>query len=882
MKYLIRFIFCLSFFAGLAGECFSQNIRAVWMYDFDTWKNDPNFGNRIFNVSALKFNQIYLGVLSDQLTVPAYRDKMIAFVTQAKSQGLTVHATTLQNPHFTFDTPAYPQHGEALNRVQAILNYNIANASAAFAGIHIDVEPHILTEANHTGHDHDFWTLISEGPDPVLTETTKTRRAGIMAQFKTLLQRIRNEKINPHNNAHPDVAFSSTVGWWYNEKSNGMPNGYLPSGATELTAYLDYIVPMVYSGGVGETAADIISRVDDEIQTAQAPTIVGISVESLMNFTGGVKTVIDDLETEFGSDPAFLGTSVFKYADLQDPLPVEYKVSSITNTSGLGVTNFEPEPYSYNFIAPLRSELLCKNNHLGTTPVTNLSSTVPATTYEDEMGTITTNASIGTNDRVWLIAEESIVLTEGFQATADNFFVAEMKNELDFCTDPDDYTPNTFVNRFFTSIYGPRMTSSGGDITRPYDFHRGEDIVDKAFPGAFKPDIICICDGIVHEVFDENDLPPGSNIENAPPDEGRSVTVKCDSTFKGNNFGNIYTAYRHLSAIEPGLTEGVTIRKGDLIGKMGSSGSPSPTGGHLHFSVQKDVAGELINVHPMRVFNNAINHHLNLSIDDEPTGTEEEKKKKRVNLFLLDYQNGSAIVDENWAIFRVAVPYNKVAIRAILIRNGSYSQKADFEEISETRDGNNAWLDDPVVGDLKLFPLPFVRAGTPSYTPHGRYNDIKDDLCNMEVNDDDDVCDHPAIDYPIENEGIFSASAYVLDIKAKGLDQYFDPFDFEVDVLDVWGNGVRGTLSTPPPIPLVAAPHPPTTELTGLENTILENPSFSMQVFPNPTADDEAYVVINNPEKQEWELSVTNLSGQVLMPGWFHKAVCAIRWTFVR
>jgi len=45
--------------------------------------------------------------------------------------------------------------------------------------------------------------------------------------------------------------------------------------------------------------------------------------------------------------------------------------------------------------------------------------------------------------------------------------------------------------------------------------------------------------------------------------------------------------YAHLSGYAPGLKEGVRLRKGDLVGYVGSTGDASPEAPHLHFAIFK-------------------------------------------------------------------------------------------------------------------------------------------------------------------------------------------------------------------------------------------------------------------------------------------------------
>ena len=50
--------------------------------------------------------------------------------------------------------------------------------------------------------------------------------------------------------------------------------------------------------------------------------------------------------------------------------------------------------------------------------------------------------------------------------------------------------------------------------------------------------------------------------------------------------------YAHLQAYAPGLREGQSVKQGDAIGTVGSTGNANPDGPHLHFAINKMAQGE--------------------------------------------------------------------------------------------------------------------------------------------------------------------------------------------------------------------------------------------------------------------------------------------------
>ena len=50
--------------------------------------------------------------------------------------------------------------------------------------------------------------------------------------------------------------------------------------------------------------------------------------------------------------------------------------------------------------------------------------------------------------------------------------------------------------------------------------------------------------------------------------------------------------YAHLRNYASGLAEGQKVRRGDVIGTVGSTGNANPAGPHLHFAIHRMEAGD--------------------------------------------------------------------------------------------------------------------------------------------------------------------------------------------------------------------------------------------------------------------------------------------------
>ena len=331
--------------------------------------------------------------------------------------------------------------------------------------------------------------------------------------------------------------------------------------------------------------------------------------------------------------------------------------------------------------------------------------------------------------------------------------------------DPNTYQPD-YHHRYFMSVFGPRYKPVTSSNIEYFDFHQGSDITAEVdydgmdYGQNNPPDVFSMCDGEIDRIHN----PDKATAEKSG--EGRYVRVKCDQVFNSNpSWGPIYMAYRHLDEIDPDRKVNKKIYKGDRIGSMGSTGLTKTV--HLHFSLRRKVETEFYNVHPMRAF--------------DPTTTPH----------LLDYLQQGEIhqleVNEDNALFRVALPYNQANIRAITVslKDGSYQCIYDFEYVSETADKNERDHNDYVPG-LELFAYPFNRGQTASL----RYLRSKSEM----------PVSYPASPerqagnfFPILSDGIFATPAYVLDVRAKDLPSGYDINDLTIEIIDIYGYGIKAT-----------------------------------------------------------------------------------------
>jgi murein DD-endopeptidase MepM/ murein hydrolase activator NlpD len=102
--------------------------------------------------------------------------------------------------------------------------------------------------------------------------------------------------------------------------------------------------------------------------------------------------------------------------------------------------------------------------------------------------------------------------------------------------------------------------------------------------------------------------PRGTPVLSA--DDGRILRVRPNAlggntVYATDPLGRVVYYYAHLDAYQPGLTEGATIARGDVLGIVGTTGNAPKDTPHLHFQIMRMPAdgkywdGEAINPYPL-------------------------------------------------------------------------------------------------------------------------------------------------------------------------------------------------------------------------------------------------------------------------------------------
>ena len=212
----------------------SKNCIGGWFYKTTDYSPEYNANfakSKNWNYVLLSFNINHKNITAN--------------IKEFRKQNIAVHLMTLQ------DTKYINNPQEAYNKIKEVLTF-VNNNKLDIQGIHIDTEPHAMTEWKNGGNDV---------------------RTQIFKNYTKVLENCRKAI----NEFRANVTFSAAVAWFYSSKTK--KNEIEGGRGYDLVNKnrLDFIFPMVYSGA-GNTIKDIIKHSDDYISD-NSNTVIGISVK---------------------------------------------------------------------------------------------------------------------------------------------------------------------------------------------------------------------------------------------------------------------------------------------------------------------------------------------------------------------------------------------------------------------------------------------------------------------------------------------------------------------------------------------------------------------------------------------------------------------------
>lgn len=145
--------------------------------------------------------------------------------------------------------------------------------------------------------------------------------------------------------------------------------------------------------------------------------------------------------------------------------------------------------------------------------------------------------------------------------------------------DPEAQPPVTIAEGLWVGPAGLAIPVQGvrpDQLTDTYTAARAggartHDAIDIMAPAGTP--VVAAADGIVEKLYYS--------------DGGGGITVYIRSPDKRWTY-----YYAHLQGYAPGLAEGQRVKRGQMIGRVGSTGNASPEGPHLHFAINRMQPGE--------------------------------------------------------------------------------------------------------------------------------------------------------------------------------------------------------------------------------------------------------------------------------------------------
>ena len=265
---------------------------AAWVYDLPRWSGNEYEARTAALPPATR--QVYASLeegprflLDDELRSGDIQ--RLVGVLRERS-GITVHAMILQDTRW-LDDP-----GGARERLARILALNRFGPDQAFAGVHVDVEPHTLEDWECGG--------IPE-------------RRGLVQKLQTLLARLGSAIPPPAKDGGGRLRLSAALPWWIGSLSAEIPE----ASPRRFFESLDEIVLMAYGdpGGplVGGSARALLQRLEDGRLWRDVPAGKGIRI-GLATYeyasASDLLATIRELDKALGRHAGYRGTAIFHAA----------------------------------------------------------------------------------------------------------------------------------------------------------------------------------------------------------------------------------------------------------------------------------------------------------------------------------------------------------------------------------------------------------------------------------------------------------------------------------------------------------------------------------------------------------------------------------------
>ncbi|NOQ65205.1 MAG: hypothetical protein GQ582_11900 [Methyloprofundus sp.] len=260
--------------------------KTTWMYSFSSLDNTSTINQLV----ELEINRVYLAVSAKKLLPNGedaslyYTHKLEDFIALATAENIEIHAMTLMDNTFFLRE----RHARSAEMVTWLIDYQ-ANAliDEQFSGIHIDTEPHSLTE----------WKSAKKLGDWETVEILMQQYVELIAILEPIIHL-----------GDSSLEFSAALQWKYNEWAE---QGLLPSGDAELLGeYLDHLVPMVYAT---DSLSRIQRRAEDEM--SKAPTVIGIDAKSFNSYAEIIQAqqILDEQNRDNAN---YQGVSIYSFSTL--------------------------------------------------------------------------------------------------------------------------------------------------------------------------------------------------------------------------------------------------------------------------------------------------------------------------------------------------------------------------------------------------------------------------------------------------------------------------------------------------------------------------------------------------------------------------------------